>query len=97
VSVAVLLDRPASGASPTLDEVVDQLPPPSTLAAGTLVIVLGDAAPSGALLGRWLGGRVRIPRHLRSSALLALGYTRLGGGVDGVGGKRRDLAWGYVG
>jgi hypothetical protein len=91
---ALLLDRPSTGDAPTLEEVAAQIPLPGTLTAGTMVVVLGDAAPASALLGRLLGARVRIPRHLRASALLAAGYTRIGGAVDPKTGN--DLAWGYA-
>lgn len=92
--VALLLDRPPRGVAPRVDEIVAQLPLPSTLEAGALIVILGDVASPGALLGRWLGARVRVPRHRRSSALLARGYVRLGGGVDPKNGS--DLAWAYV-
>jgi hypothetical protein len=92
--IALVLDRPPDVRTPKLEEVAAQIPLPSTLEAGTLVIVLGDVAPPRALLGRWLGARVRVPRHLRSSALLARGYVRLGGGIDPKNGN--DVTWGYV-
>jgi len=91
---AVVLDRPPSGDVPTLEAIAAQLPLPATLPGGALLVVLGDAAPPDALLGRLLGGRLRIARHLRASVLLALGYTRIGGYVDPRTGV--DLAWGYA-
>jgi hypothetical protein len=94
----------ASGAS--LDLVAARLPRPETLRPGTLVLLIGAASAGGgrgggtagglgSFLGRW--GRAttaRSPRALRTSALLAAGYERLGGGVDPTSGH--DLAWGYA-
>ncbi len=92
--LALLLDRPKHGGAPTLDEIAGETPLPGTLPPGTLVLILGEVAPKDALIGRWLGPRVRVPRHLRGSALLARGYVRLGAGIDASG---NDLAWGYAG
>jgi hypothetical protein len=95
--VALLLGRPHPPATPTLAEITAQIlaqADPSSLRPGTLVVVLGELEPMGALLGRLLRRKVRAARALRSSALLALGYERLGGGVDPRTGD--DLAWGYV-
>jgi hypothetical protein len=90
--IALLLAHPNASDTPTLAEVADALPDPSTLTPGALVIVLGELAPRGPL--GWLGSRVRVPRHVRSSALLAKGYTSIGGAVDPKTGG--DLAWGYA-
>jgi hypothetical protein len=90
--LALLLDRPSAGDAPTLAEIATALPAPFTLTPGALVIILGELAPRGPL--GWLGSRVRVPRHLRSSALLAAGYTRIGGAADPKAGG--DLAWGYA-
>ncbi len=92
--VAVVLARADHRDLLGLAEVQGQLPAAATLRPGTLVVVLGELAPSGALLGRWLKPRARAARGVRGSALLALGYVRLGGGVDPRSGH--DLAWGYA-
>jgi hypothetical protein len=92
--LALLLDGPRAGPTPTLPETAAQIPDPGSLRSGTLLVVLGDLPPGRALLGRWLGPRAHVPRAVRCSALLALGYERLGGGVDPRSGQ--DLAWGYV-
>jgi len=74
-------------------EVAGQLPDPTTLASGTLVMVLAHAETETGTLGRLFGGGKRdIPRALRCSALLAKGYTRIGAGADT---DRTDLAWGF--
>jgi len=94
VDVAILLPRPPADRSASLDEIAAEIPEPSTLAPGTLVLVLGEVEPPETLLGRWLGGKKVVPRADRCSALLARGYERIGGGVDVATGH--DLAWGYV-
>jgi hypothetical protein len=91
--LAVVLRSPGS-ATPTLADVAAQVPDSATLPPGTLLVILGELEPSGALLARWLGRNVRVARALRTSTLLAFGYERLGGGVDPASGH--DLAWGYV-
>ena len=57
----------------------------------------GEAASEAGvrrMLGRLLMRRTSIvARAVRGSALLACGYTRLGGGIDGA--SRTDLAWGF--
>jgi hypothetical protein len=93
-AVAVLLRRTPFGDSPSLGEIVPQLPAPSTLAPGSLVVIFGELEPHGAILGRWLGSKGSTPRADRCSALLALGYERIGGGVDAK--TLQDLAWGFT-
>ena len=90
--VALLLGRVRD--TPTLDDIATQIPDPSTLRPGTLVVVLGELEADHGLLGRLLGTKATAPRALRNSALLALGYERIGGAVDPKTGH--DLAWGYV-
>ncbi len=89
--VALVLRR--TDAPPAPDEIAGQVPPPAQLRGGTLLVVLPELAPAATLLGRLFSPRVLVSRAARSSALLAVGYTRLGGGVDAKG---RDLAWGYA-
>jgi hypothetical protein len=99
-AIAVAVDVPdtwpASGHG-SVAIVAAQLPAAARLAPGTLVIVLGEAASSASasgLLGRLLMRRAApIARAVRGSALLARGYTRLGGGLDPA--SRSDLAWGF--
>ena len=95
--VAVLLSLPA-GWPPTglgdVDTIAAQLPDPSSLAAGTLVVILGEGMASPGLFGRLLRPRGRIARAVRASALLVRGYVDIGGGLDPS--TRQDLAWGYA-
>jgi hypothetical protein len=91
-AVAVCLPR-ASAEARDVDSIAGHLPDPATLPPGTLVVVLADVAPHPMLLGRLLASSPRVGRELRTSALLARGYARLGGGVDARG---QDLAWGYA-
>lgn len=100
LAIAVVIDVPdtwpASGHG-SVAVVAAQLPSAASLARGTLVIVLGEAASEGGvrrMLGRLLMRRASIvARAVRGSALLACGYTRLGGGFDAA--SRSDLAWGF--
>ena len=100
LAIAVVIDVPdtwpASGHG-SVAVVAAQIPPAESLERGTLVIVLGEAASEGGMrrmLGRLLTRRASIvARAVRGSALLACGYTRLGGGVDAA--SRSDLAWGF--
>ena len=91
--IGLLLDGAPSGRAPTVQEIAAQIPAPDALRPGTLVVVLGDLPPGRVLLGRWLGTHAHASRAARCSALLALGYEHLGGGVDPQSGH--DLAWGY--
>ncbi len=63
-------------------------PPP-----GTLVLVLPAAARGPGLLDR-LAPAPTIPLALRCTALVAQGYTGVGGGVDPASGL--ELAWGIA-
>jgi hypothetical protein len=73
---------------------VAQVPEAASLPPGTLVVVLGTDAGAG-LFGRlFQGRRAVVARAVRGSALLARGYTRLGGGVDAT--SRLDLVWGFA-
>ena len=100
LAIAVVIDVPddwpASGHG-SVAVIAAQIPPAESLARGTLVIVLGEAASEAGvrrMLGRLLMRRTSIvARAVRGSALLACGYTRLGGGIDGA--SRTDLAWGF--
>jgi hypothetical protein len=69
-----------------------QIPAASSVAPGTLVVVLGEAAPGDGLFARFRGA-TKIARARRGSALLARGWVRVGGGVDPVSGS--DLAWAW--
>jgi hypothetical protein len=92
-ALAILLERTGS-VSPRIEAVVSQIPHATTLASDALVVVLGEVAPKAALVSRWLTGRLRVPRHVRASALLVRGYTRVGGGIDPKTGS--DLVWGFA-
>lgn len=98
-AIAVVLDVPgdwpASGYG-DVARVAAQIPDAASLAPGALVLVLADAdggPPS--LLGRFLKlRRARVARAIRGSALLALGFTRIGAGVDPQ--TALDLVWAYA-
>lgn len=71
------------------------LPNPAELAPGTLVIVQGEIASPPSLARSVLSVFRRpktVRRALRSSALVARGYVRVGAASDG----EVDIAWGYV-
>lgn len=73
------------------------LPEPDDLPAGTLLVVLPQVVDRPSLGRRLLAvlGRGRtVSRALRSTALVARGYVRVGAGVDS--GTRSDLVWGYA-
>jgi hypothetical protein len=91
---ALLLARGPDDDPPTLAAVLSELPLVTALGAGSLLVILGELEPSGALLGRLLRSKVRAPRSVRSSALLARGYKRIGAAVDPKSGA--DLVWGHA-
>jgi hypothetical protein len=97
VLVVVEVDTawPASGYGDTA-RIAAQVPHARDVAPGTLVVVAEEADGGDAgLLGRILKSRrTHVARAVRCSALLARGYTRLGGGEDPK--SRTDLAWGYA-
>jgi hypothetical protein len=73
------------------------LPDPSELEAGTLVIVSDEVRAERSLVSSVLGvlGRKKsVSRAIRCSALVARGYTGVGGSVDPD--TRADVVWGYV-
>lgn len=73
------------------------LPAPEELEAGALLVVLGSVVDPPSIASRFLAalGRGRtVPRALRSSALVARGYVRVGAGIDAA--TRSDLVWGYA-
>jgi hypothetical protein len=95
--IGVLLDLP--DAWPTsgfgeADVVARQLPDPTSLSAGQLVVVLPRGAPAGEWLSRLLGKRAWAAGAIRATALLARGYRRIGAGFDPV--SHYDLVWGYA-
>jgi hypothetical protein len=96
-TLALLLEAegwPASGYG-DVAAIARQLPNPTSLGEGTLVLLLPEADAPGGVLGRLFGaGRPKIARAIRCSALLARGYVGVGGGIDPVTGL--DLAWGYA-
>jgi hypothetical protein len=95
--VVVVLTPPGLGRTPTIEEAVLEVPPPSSLAGGTLVVVLPHLETGQGLLGRLLSrrrGKTLVARSVRCGALLLSGYERIGGGVDPKEGD--DLAWGYA-
>jgi hypothetical protein len=92
--VAVVLQRASVGGEagePMVSEIREQLPRPESLANGTLVLVLADLGSQNPIL-RILAPKARVGRAARATALLAAGYTELGGGVDRKTGH--DLVWG---
>jgi hypothetical protein len=76
-----------AGAAIDVAAVASQLPDPSTLSPGTLVVVLPDTEGEARLLGRLFRARPSIPRAVRGSALLARGYSRIGGDDDILWGR----------
>lgn len=70
-----------------------QIPHASQLPESVLVCVLAEAA-RGSGLGNWLRRARTISRAARCTALVARGYTRVGGGIDPADGSY-DLAWGF--
>jgi hypothetical protein len=97
VLVVVEVDAawPASGFGDTA-RIASQIPHARELRPGTLVMVAEEADGGDAgLLGRFLKSRrAHVARAIRCSALLARGYTRLGGAEDPK--SRTDLAWGFA-
>jgi hypothetical protein len=74
------LDEPAA--------VALQIPPASTLAPGTRVVVLATAKREGGVFGRLLGPRsVAVPRSAVCTALLVQGYVEIGASDEGGWGK----------
>jgi hypothetical protein len=89
-AIALLLDA-RTGDPRGVHEVVAQVPQASTLAPGTILIVLGTAANERPFWRLFARG-VEVPRAVRCSALVARGYVDVGGGRDESSGG--DLAWG---
>lgn len=76
--------------SSDVESIARELPPPSELSSGTLVVLLPNVAPKGL---RALFAPARpASRALRSGALLARGYVDLGACVDTH--TKQDLVWG---
>jgi hypothetical protein len=75
--------------------VAEALPDPASLAPGTPIYVLAEAAASGGFFGALgaFGGR-KLDRATRSGALLARGYVDLGAEVDAA--SQLDLVFGRV-
>jgi hypothetical protein len=89
-AIAVLLDA-GTGDPRSLDEVVAQVPHASTLAPGTVVVVLGTAVSERPFWQVFARG-VDVPRAVRCSALVARGYIEVGAARDD--GTGADIAWG---
>jgi hypothetical protein len=85
------------GDAARVESIMAALPDPTSLGAGTVVIVPGDiASPSRSLARSVLAvfGRAKtVSRAHRCSALVARGYVDVGAGEDE---SRADLAWGYA-
>jgi hypothetical protein len=76
-------------------QIAAELPSQSSLPAGTLVVVLGDASPSGGFVKRLLKrDREPVSRAARATALLARGFTEIGAAHDEASGH--DLVWGFT-
>ncbi len=69
---------------------LDDLPNASTLASGTRVVVLPDAARGRGLLAAF--GQKTHPRSARCAALLLRGYVDIGAEVDPK--TKQDLVFG---
>jgi hypothetical protein len=93
-ALAVLLDGAAESLA-DVHAVARQIPGAEQVPPGTLVVVLGVGARQGARWLQWIAGRApAVTRSVRCSALLARGYTAVGGGVDHP--ASADLAWGIA-
>ncbi len=95
--VRIPLDEVRDGGLASIREVAAHLPDASSLKPGTMVAVAdrvhGARKPS--MLER-VTGRGAVPtlhRAARCTALLARGYTRVGGGTDQ---DKTDWAWGFA-
>jgi len=74
--------------------ILAQVPGATTLPPRTPIVLFGAAIRTGRAWRRFLGaGTVRVPRAARCTALVALGYVDVGGGIDPTTGS--DLAWGW--
>ena len=94
VDAAVLLDA-SSDPVTAAPQVAEQLPHASSLAAGSMIVVLGAALRGEALWRRLLRRRyVRISRVPLCGALLARGFVDVGVTSDAAIGA--DVAWGRV-
>jgi hypothetical protein len=89
-ALALLLDE-QRGDPRALAEVAAQLPRASSLAPGTLVVILGTAANERPFWRLFARG-AEVSRAARCSALVARGYVDVGAGLDEATGA--DLAWG---
>jgi hypothetical protein len=81
----------------SLTATITALPDPTTLPAGTLVIVPGEVAGGRSLARSVLAvfGRLKVvPRTRRCTALVARGYLDVGAAEDAM--AHADLAWGSV-
>jgi hypothetical protein len=91
-AVAVWLEGSAAELSQAA-AVAAQIPPAASLAAATLVVILGTAAPSLSPWRRLLSPRrTKLERAPRCDALLALGYVEIQGQIDTQG----DAVWAYT-
>jgi hypothetical protein len=91
-SAAVLLDATGLNGDDS-PAVAHQLPPTTTLPAGTLVVVSGAALRGVGVLGRlFRGATTPVSRAARCGALVARGYVDVGAGVDPA--TKIDIAWG---
>lgn len=77
---------------------LEDLPDPSALEPGTLVIVGAEARTTERSLMRSvlgaLGRKQSVPRSARCTALVVRGYIRVGAGIDPD--TDADLCWGYA-
>ncbi len=71
---------------------LDELPQASTLASGTRVVVLPDAARGRGLFAAFT--KKTHPRSARCAALLLHGYVEIGAEIDPK--TKRDLVFGVV-
>jgi hypothetical protein len=91
-AVAVWLEGSAAELAQA-ESVAAQIPPAASLAASTLVVVLGTPAPDLSRWRRFLSPRrAKLERASRCAALLALGYVDIRAQTDVEG----DAVWAYV-
>jgi hypothetical protein len=87
-AIVVPLDATESVAA-----LAEQLPDPSSLARGTLVVAVAGEAPRG-LLGRLFTRSATISRRARATALLVRGYVAIAAANDAA--SDLDLVWAYA-
>jgi hypothetical protein len=89
LDVSLVLDRswPVDGFGP-VSKVIAQLPEPTSLPAGTRIVVYARGKRGPGIVSRLFGPRRKAHVAVRCSALLARGYREIG--------AANDVAWGVA-